>query len=118
MCGLKLSRFLSALVLLSLLPLPLSADYTITEEELTALESILTRQEATIETLQSKLKLSESIQNQLLSTLNQSETTIEKLKQSLTAYEREVRTKTVRTTIVSAGAGIITGYVIGRVLSW
>ena len=118
MCGVKSSRFLLALALLLSGCWPAPADYTITEEELTALESILTRQENTIETLQSELKLSESIQSQLLATLNQSKTTIEKLEQSLKAYEREVKTMTIRTAIVSAGTGIITGYVIARVLSW
>ena len=117
MCGAKSSRFLLVLALLLSGCWPLPADYVITEAELTALESILTRQEATIETLQSELKLSESIESQLLSTLKQSDETIEKLERSLHQSGKEAKLRTLRTGIISATVGIVIGFVTGQAIT-
>lgn len=110
-------RFLVALLLALLLSPPLSSEavYEITETELTALESILSRQEQTIAQLKEELTLSDSISQQLQNTLQTQETTIEMLRTSSQEYERAVLRSSLAWGSVGLIAGMITHGIIGLI---
>ncbi len=110
-------RFLVALLLALLLSPPLSSEavYEITETELTALESILSRQEQTIAQLKEELTLSDSISQQLQNTLQTQETTIEMLRTSSQEYERAVLRSSLVWGSVGFIAGMITHGIIGLI---
>ena len=125
MCGKRLNRTLLALALL-LLPLSgLYSDaiwpaeepaYTITESELTELETILTRQKATIESLQQWLTISRSTIDELQTRLNRQHETLTALSVSFSEYERAVRLATIRNVTISVTVGAAVGLITGILL--
>lgn len=123
MCESILRKLLAGLLLLGSLSAYSSDGFWITEDELTELESTLSRQEIELRNSQMQLSLQETALNNLLNIIDVQQnlqatllTTIDALETSLKEYEREVRINQLQTATISGVAGVVVGLLVAALL--
>jgi len=100
-----------SLSLLALSPISVFAEavYEITESELTELETKLTEQATTIETLQTTLSRQRTTIERLSGTLERQASTIAQLSTSFDEYADAARASEIRTALIAGAIGIGVG---------